>query len=168
MIATNMRSVTNVPMFAGEAVHRDADRVGRHDRPERDLARVRGPEDPVVREAREHRLACLQDERCGDVPARNRLDLIPELRQPIHDVDPEQVEHHDGQRDAHQPGADLEQPAPTRGVAERQDGRGLGGSLAHRRTVRFRSGCIGKHCLTTFERSSRIPQRPVDRGSNHS
>ena len=83
MIATNIISVTKVPMFAGRKLFiATPDRIGGHDRPELDLARVGGAQDAVVREPGEHRLARLEDERGDDVADRDGLDLIPEVRQP--------------------------------------------------------------------------------------
>ena len=113
-----------------EVVHRDADGVGGHDRPELDLARIGRAQDPVVRKPRQERLSGLEEERRDDVAGRNVLDLVPEVLQPADDVDPEEVEDEDDDDGADDPAGDLDQPAPPGRIVERGDVRD---GLAHRR-----------------------------------
>ncbi len=114
-MATNISSVTNVPMFAGrKPFMRHPDGVRGDDRPELDLVLVGELEDSVVREPGEERLGRLDEaapRRCspGDV-----ADLVPEVLDPARDVDAEQVEDNPEDRDTDHPGEHLAHALPAR------------------------------------------------------
>src|SRR5213075_3134528 len=82
-----------------------------------DLARIGGAEDAVVRKAGEEGLAGLEDERPEDVAGvfvPDALDLVPELVQPIPNVDAEQLEHQPEKPQPDQPEDDLRDPLSPR------------------------------------------------------
>ena len=131
-----------------------------------DLAGVRGAENAVVGESRKDSLARLEEETGNDVAGRNRLDLIPELRQPPPDVDAQQIEHDQHQRGAEQPGPDLDEPATTGGVVERKNRPrvGLSSDFGHRhmgvsRSPNTSDASTGEHhpIGVNFRRSSCDP-----------
>ena len=122
-MATNMISVTNVPMFAGRKLFiDDPDRVGGDDRPELDLAGIGRAQNAVVGEPGQERLAGLEGQPGDDVAGGDSLDLIPEVRQPRDDVDAEQVQEDDGEGRPAEPGADLDEPLPSGRLAEGRAG----------------------------------------------
>ena len=90
----------------------------------------------VVREPGEERLAGLEHEPGDDVAGRDVPDLIPSVLQPADHVNSEQVQEDDDERNADEPGADLDQAPPARRVVEREHRRGLDGSCAHVRPNR--------------------------------
>ncbi len=110
-IATNMSSITNVPMFAGhEVVQRDAGRVRREHRHVRDSARIRIAEDPVPAEGGEHRLRALEEAAQDDVADRDLGEGAPELLEPAEDVDPGEVQRRERDEEADDPRGDTEDP----------------------------------------------------------
>ena len=129
MIATNMTSVANVPMFAGKElfIATPAAYAG-HDRPELDLTRISEAQDPVVRQPGEERLARL--ERQAPRPCTRfgmSLILLPRSCGRADHVDAEEVEDRPSERDAPPAGRrSLTRRSPARRVVEREHGRRIG------------------------------------------
>src|SRR6476619_4125686 len=121
-----------------EVVERDSRRVRREHGHVRHAARVRVAENPVPAECGEGRLQCLEDAAEQDVDDRDVGEGVPELGDPAPHVDAGQVEQHEQQHEAEDPGDDLDDPTPLGGLDERDRGLGHGQSL---RRSQLRLGC---------------------------
>src|SRR5204862_7181096 len=109
----------------------DTGGVGGDDGPEPGLVLVGSAKDSVVTDARKDGLAGLEDQRPDDVAGvvlPDRLDLVPQVVQPVPDVHTEQIEQEPEQRQPDEPGSDLDDP-PMPGLDDLDERLGCG--LAH-------------------------------------